>query len=131
MSARTLEIQGNKAYVGSQIENFALVVHRFLLDLNVGLWGPDTPPDNQVMIYPNPVSGPFSLKFELDAPAAIQVKLYDIAGREVQSMYTASRQEAGENTIPLQCSDGLPSGTYILSLEINGKQKTSVQLMRQ
>jgi Arylsulfotransferase (ASST) len=60
--------------------------------------------------YPNPVSSSALISFTLGTPTAVKLTLYDVLGREVQTLYDGVAG-AGQSSIPLNASL-LPNGAY-------------------
>jgi len=65
--------------------------------------------------YPNPFVDATTVRFDLERPQNISLRIYDVLGRVVRShagdLYLAGRHELA---IP---ADGLPAGTYLYCLE--------------
>jgi len=67
-----------------------------------------------VSVYPNPVSGGFSLQYVLDEDSRVEIDVFDVAGRRVLSRATA-RAAAGARSEFLDASS-LPAGVYFVRL---------------
>lgn len=65
--------------------------------------------------YPNPFNPVTFIPFSLDAPSAVTITIYDMAGRKVKSVIENQNFSAGRNTVSLDAS-GLSTGTYIYQL---------------
>ena len=65
--------------------------------------------------YPNPFSRSSEIRFTVAEPGHVELKVFDMWGREVTTLVSAYRT-AGEFTVPFDAGD-LASGTYMLRLE--------------
>lgn len=131
---RNLILDGERLYVSAQGKNsqgrgFNSII-RFLLDLNVGTLDPDNPSAPALLMYPNPISEHFTLEFGLVKPEQVSIHLFDLQGKLIQSFVQNQSFEPGEHRLTLSCPGHLPSGNYVLSLEVAGKKMTSVQVMK-
>jgi len=68
-----------------------------------------------VTVYPNPVTDQLSLNYELSAPSAVSVKIYNLQGREVVPGIIFKEKPAGKQVQTLDLKD-VSSGMYILEL---------------
>jgi len=67
--------------------------------------------------YPNPFNPKTVIKFQVPSSKFIKLEVYDILGREVQTLVDAP-MSAGEHEVIFNGS-GLPSGVYIYTLKVN------------
>ena len=78
-------------------------------------------------VFPNPTDGVVRVAFEVDAPAAVELTLRDLRGREVavvaRAAFPAGRHEATAST------DGLSAGTYIVRLRV-GERSTARRFVK-
>jgi hypothetical protein len=65
--------------------------------------------------YPNPFNPTTTIRYELPASAFTTLQIFDVLGREVQTLVRA-RQEAGRYTINFDARH-LPSGIYFYRLQ--------------
>lgn len=68
--------------------------------------------EQNVQIYPNPVTNNATVSFNLENNSKVELKVYDLNGRVVLSI-NENRFQKGDNQIALDVSD-LSRGTYIL-----------------
>jgi hypothetical protein len=68
--------------------------------------------------YPNPFTASTELRYELKRSAAVDLKVFDMAGRQVATL-VQQQQPAGTYTVAFN-SGILPSGTYYSVLRVNG-----------
>lgn len=73
--------------------------------------------------FPNPASTSSTVEFELNYASDIQVKVYNLSGREMLST-ERKNVAAGTNTIPLNIKN-LAKGTYIVRLKAGKDQLTT------
>jgi hypothetical protein len=69
--------------------------------------------------YPNPFNGHATISFNLEKAGVVSLAVYDINGKRVK-MLVNGHLEAGAYNIPFDAGSK-PTGTYILSLNYNGK----------
>ncbi len=83
---------------------------------------------NQVMInnYPNPFNPTTNIKFVLPFNASVTIKIYDITGREVQTLINEFRS-AGSYEIEFNGS-GLASGVYFYEMAAYGNTESIFQI---
>ena len=76
--------------------------------------------------YPNPASNVTLINFTLSQPTAVKLKLYDVLGREVQTLYDGVAG-AGESSVPLNASL-LPNGAYecVLSTDAASRSQSII-----
>ncbi len=67
--------------------------------------------------YPNPFNPSTIISYSVPEKSAIQLKVYDILGREIQELVNEV-QEAGEHNIQFN-AESLSSGVYIYSLTVS------------
>lgn len=130
LRSRTLELWGNKAFVGGQSPDYKIKIVRFLLDLNVGTINPTEPADNNLWMYPNPITGPFTMEFGLSQQAPVSIRLFDMNGKLVQTFIDHQPFETGEYQLPLSCPEQLAAGNYVLTLEVGEEKWMSVQVVK-
>ncbi len=73
--------------------------------------------------YPNPTNGPMRISFNLDQGGHTTLKLYNVAGREVGTLFEQDAQ-AGNHEVVWN-TDGYPSGVYLVRLE--GANRNSIR----
>ena len=73
-----------------------------------------------ISIYPNPFNSNLNVSYTLENASVVSVRIVDITGREV---YTTSegRQIAGAHSISLNEINSLPSGIYLMQINMGGK----------
>ena len=118
-----------------------------------GLWGysfgnyklwPETPDDIGMIItsseddelpgrfaleqnYPNPFNPTTKIAYELGAPSAVQLTVFDVLGRQVATLVDGP-QPAGAHDVVFEASN-LPSGLYLYRLEAGGQTLTRSMLL--
>ena len=103
---------------------------RFLLDLNVGILDPASEANSNLWIYPNPISGQFNLQFTLTQKKPVRIQMFDMQGQLVQSLQENELFDSGAHNLSLNCPEQLPSGNYVLTLEVAGEKRSSVQVFK-
>lgn len=71
--------------------------------------------------FPNPFDQNFTVNFDLSIAGKVEILLFDLAGRQVQSVYQNDALEAGTHQIPVRTND-LGSGVYNCRIIGNGQQ---------
>jgi hypothetical protein len=77
--------------------------------------------------YPNPFNPTTTIPFTLDKNGFVELKVYDIIGREVKTlirkpMFTGSHKVTFDGT-------GLPSGVYYYRLTLDGQLQTKQMML--
>jgi serine protease len=78
--------------------------------------------ENMIAVYPNPTAGMSVVQLNIQEAAMIDLKLYDVLGREVKAVISGNMQ-AGNHTIETNVSS-LENGIYYYHLNINNKKYT-------
>lgn len=79
-------------------------------------------PVAETSLFPNPAEDMATLKFNVDNNQTININLYNTLGQQVRNIYTGN---TGKGTNQVQFSTaGLPSGMYIVKLNIGTKTVT-------
>jgi photosystem II stability/assembly factor-like uncharacterized protein len=77
--------------------------------------------------YPNPFNPSTKIKFDLNKPAFVDIKVYDVKGSEVKNIY--SRYEnSGSHQTEFNAA-GLTSGVYFYSIFVNGIRTDSKKML--
>jgi hypothetical protein len=83
-----------------------------------------------ITVYPNPFSGRTTVSFELKERATVRTYLTNHLGSKLNQVQQAGTYEAGNHKLSIDASQ-LPSGMYLLVVEIDGKRYTKpVNLIR-
>ncbi len=77
--------------------------------------------------YPNPFNPETAIPFELSAPGHASMRVYDTLGRDVATLVDATLP-AGSHRV-MWTPDGLPSGIYYYTLDVNGESRTKSLLL--
>jgi hypothetical protein len=85
-------------------EETAAVPERFYLDQN----------------YPNPFNPTTTIRFGLPQAANVDLRVYDMLGQEVRSIFENQNMRAGDYEVRFNAS-GLASGAYIYQIIADGK----------
>jgi alkaline phosphatase len=75
---------------------------------------------NDVDVYPNPTSGSTTIRLTTVQAATVQVSITNLAGQQMAS-FGAEKKAAGAHTWTWD-SAGVPSGTYIINVNLDGTQ---------
>ena len=67
--------------------------------------------------FPNPSRSATTLRYALPSPAIVDLAVYDVRGRRVESVIAGKLQTAGEHEVPLRTT-GWPAGFYFCRLQI-------------
>ncbi|MEQ9104893.1 MAG: multicopper oxidase domain-containing protein [Rhodothermales bacterium] len=78
--------------------------------------------DFTVSIYPNPFVGWTTISYSLEKRSNVRITIYDTLGREVVMLFDGSR-DAGPNE-SIWKADNVPSGTYLIQLDVDGTAVT-------
>jgi hypothetical protein len=67
--------------------------------------------------FPNPSRSATTLRYALPSPAVVDLAVYDVRGRRVESVIAGKLQTAGDHEVPLRTT-GWPAGFYFCRLQI-------------
>ena len=71
--------------------------------------------------YPNPFNPATTIKFSLPKASLVIFKVYDVIGREVESLGFSREFSAGTQSFSLNCS-GLSSGVYVYTISTSSER---------
>jgi hypothetical protein len=77
--------------------------------------------------YPNPFNPSTKIKFDLNKPAFVDIKVYDIKGAEAKNIYS-HYDNTGSHEVQFNASN-LTSGVYFYSIFINGIRTDSKKML--
>ncbi|MGO9482021.1 MAG: T9SS type A sorting domain-containing protein [Candidatus Kryptoniota bacterium] len=77
--------------------------------------------------YPNPFNPSTVIRYQLSAVSHVTLKIYDVLGREVESLVN-ERQAAGSH-LAIFSADNLPSGVYFYRLAAGGFVSTKKMIL--
>lgn len=84
---------------------------------------------------PNPVRTTATVRYELPAPAEVDLKIYDISGRLVRDLVSGRVQLAGPHSVVWNrrsdTGHTVSAGAYLLRLKVGGETKTSTMVVLQ
>lgn len=87
--------------------------------------------EGNLKIGPNPCRDQINISFQMEEAADVQVKIFNLFGRQVMDTYTTYSQ-AGDNTITLNTrksvNEQLSNGTYIIQL-VSGNWEVSKKVV--
>jgi len=93
---------------------------------NVGVAGATGPAMGLRMVRPNPFRGEAEVEFALAAPGPVDLRVYDVAGREVRALLHGERLPAGIQHARWdgRGADGAPvrAGIYYVRLKLAGRE---------
>ena len=76
--------------------------------------------ENDLSLYPNPVSDKLTIKYQVETPGKVTIELYDNTGKKIRSLLDKNLN-AGNYSLELDTqSEGLPSGMYYIRAIMNG-----------
>ncbi|MDA3842883.1 MAG: T9SS type A sorting domain-containing protein [Candidatus Kapabacteria bacterium] len=87
----------------------------------VGVEGFPIHNQDDINIYPNPVSSQATIKFRLESPALVKCDIFDVFGRKVAEV-VSTQYPAGENTILFSKGD-LGPAVYFVVLNLSDGQR--------
>ncbi len=79
-------------------------------------------------VSPNPVMDMFRVKYTLAEAADVQLDLYDLAGRKINTLNQA-RQNAGDHEFSQNLQGNITKGVYLVSLKVNGVVAQTQKIM--
>ncbi len=87
-----------------------------------------SPHDDALGNYPNPVVNQTTFNFYLNSSQVCTLRIFDLSGREVVTLFQDKQYDIGEYTIPFDLS-GLTAGSYFYMLN-EGNQKFMRKLIK-
>jgi len=75
----------------------------------------------ELLVYPNPSNGDFTIKYELKKKTNVRIDLIDIKGILIKTFIDVANQYDGKYQIPISLNE-LPNGIYFVNL-IKGNEK--------
>ncbi|NOS86293.1 MAG: T9SS type A sorting domain-containing protein [Ignavibacteria bacterium] len=78
--------------------------------------------------YPNPFNPVTNISFELQKPAQVTLKIYNVSGAEVERLINNESMQAGTRSV-IYSGDKLSSGIYFYSLFVNGQKVDTKKMM--
>jgi hypothetical protein len=98
----------------------------FEVNTQVGI--AENPVETEISIYPNPATSSVNLDFFLWESSAVNVSVYDLAGRQV-SFLDYGKLQAGNQSIRMERGE-LQPGLYLIQTLIDGKKYTKKLTIR-
>ena len=83
--------------------------------------------NRELIIYPNPSIGEFTIKYNVLKRANVRVDVYDLKGILIRTIVDINNQYEGKYQIPVNLNE-LPNGIYLVNL-INGDKKFTERLV--
>jgi tetratricopeptide (TPR) repeat protein len=83
-------------------------------------------PGKLLQNVPNPFNGSTQIWYKLDDEASVSLSVYDYTGKRVNTI-NPGKQDKGSHYIEFS-SEGLPSGIYFYTLELNGRVSDSKKM---
>lgn len=112
----SVEASSESYHVGGGALNLLTDVHRNLLE--------QLPAEYRLhQNYPNPFNPATVIHFDLPANAKVNLKVYDVIGREVATLVDNREYEAGAQEIILNAAD-FASGVYFYRISIQSAVKS-------
>jgi Tfp pilus assembly protein PilX len=69
--------------------------------------------------YPNPFNPSTTIDYSLAKESFVQLKIFDVLGREIKTLIQAGKESAGKHTVHFDASD-LNSGIYFYRITAGG-----------
>ncbi len=83
--------------------------------------------EQEVLVYPNPISGPTTLSYSLRRPELLNIALHDTKGSLLTTYLNGTLMPAGDHTQSISMPTDLASGNYLLVFSSpNGKMSIQV-----
>jgi hypothetical protein len=76
-------------------------------------------------VMPSVFTQQFTVSYHLDEPARVSMRLLDVAGRQVASLFSDKRMNAGDHLFGFDSTgQGIAPGIYFLNIKVDGAQRT-------
>lgn len=96
----------------------AFGVFRYFTNLNTGILDFSIP-ENQIELYPNPVTQAARVDFELLNDEVLDMTLLNTDGKEIKVFSQDKRWPAGKNSVLLDFDESVAAGAYIVMIKNN------------
>lgn len=103
-------------------------IARYLPSLNVGVVNFNTP-ISATLVYPNPIAETATLQYSLTWAETVSIQLFDKQGKLISILQSPQLQEAGDHSVRFILPPGLPTGSYVLSIQ-SPTGRVGVQVIR-
>jgi len=77
---------------------------------------PDDKLLNNVLVYPNPVTDQINLKYDLSRNSGVTIKVLDVLGNDIVTLFYSQRVEPGEKNVSYSISNKLTRGFYFVRI---------------
>jgi hypothetical protein len=74
-------------------------------------------------VYPNPTAHSATVQFDLKSAGHVSVSVRDVRGNEVLRLIDGQQLGVGEHLVPFD-TNALPPGTYVVTMEVDGRMFT-------
>ncbi|MBL7827075.1 MAG: T9SS type A sorting domain-containing protein [Saprospiraceae bacterium] len=110
--------------LGNPNDEYTCYVMRYLVGITVAAEEPSSFFQN-AQVNPNPISGatPATLTYSLEKSCEVSVSLFDVEGREIQTLIPAEQRYTGEQSETITLPEQLPTGVYFVVLFSEGVYK--------
>ncbi len=76
------------------------------------------------LVYPNPVSGTASITYALKETQDVQIKLFDMLGKEVGTLYNGIQLAGNQSIVLDKARLNLNSGVYFVKMMVDNNSLT-------
>ncbi len=115
-------------YTSKGYPAYDITLARYLSGLNIGVID-FYKQDHNLLIYPNPLQDDAVIEYTLANDDIINIDLYDISGRLMQSIVNSEERIMGSHKEQLNIDTSVPSGSYILTIS-NGAGSSSINVVK-
>ena len=122
------ELQPDHKLVLAGSTNTKLSLARFHTHLSVSATERQTE-SIPLSVWPNPAGESLSIQYTLPRSGRLHIRLFDTAGRPVQTLLHAAHRSQGIQREQFRLPDALPAGVYWLRLEV-GQESSVVKVVR-
>jgi hypothetical protein len=123
LSTATITATGSAQSINLQPGEYHVYLNRNLGNTVVTAVGNVTPPSDKLTatVYPNPVTRNSMIDLQTPESGKVQVDLFNIQGQKIESIFSGFLVK-GKHTLSFdQTINKLTSGTYLLTVQVNGK----------
>jgi hypothetical protein len=71
---------------------------------------------SNVEVYPNPITDQINLKYSVSRNSNVTIKIVDVLGNDVMTLFSSSRVEPGEQTVTRSLNNKLNRGFYFVKI---------------
>jgi len=127
--AYSVNIQSDGKIILAGTSNNDFAIARYIPELALGVVE-FSDRNNSPLIYPNPISQPATLRYTLQNPESISIRLLDLQGRVLKTFVENEKQDAGDYQQSIDLPEELPAASYLIVISNESGGKATVKVVK-